>query len=235
MHLFYSPDLQQGNCFLSPDESRHCVKVLRKKKGDNIHITDGFGNFYEGALSEVNQKKCTFELVSKKTDKKPEHSIHIALSPTKNADRIEWFIEKSVEIGIQKISFFQASFSERKHINLARIKKKAVSAMKQSMRAYMPEIGDMVDLKTILDNNTIEEQKYVAHLEGNNTNHLLDLAKPAKSYLILIGPEGGFSSEEISMIKKKNFTVAKIGNYRLRTETAGVVACSILNDINYQR
>ena len=231
MQLFYCPNIQKGETYLNQEESRHCVKSLRKKSGDIIHITDGNGNFYVGIIEDVSQKKCTFQIQSKKSIQKPDYSVHIAIAPTKNSDRIEWFIEKSVEIGVQKISLIQSAFSERKTINFGRMEKKAISALKQSMRAYFPEIIDIKNLSSFLE-IADGDQKFVAHLENIETEHLRDLAKPKKSYLIIIGPEGGFSDQEITMIKDKDYKMAKIGNHRLRTETAGIVACTILNDIN---
>jgi 16S rRNA (uracil1498-N3)-methyltransferase len=232
MQLFYCPQINEGLDFLGTEESRHCVKVLRKKTGDVIHLTDGSGKFYEAQLTDLNQKKCTFKILSSTTKNKNSFFIHIAIAPTKNSDRIEWFIEKAVEIGVDKISFLKTSFSERNNINLERIQKKAVSAMKQSARARLPEFVGIEKLNIFLKSNT-EDQQFVAHLEGESTPNLGQLAFPGKNYLILIGPEGGFSDEEIVMIKEKQFKVAKIGDYRLRTETAGIVACTILNNINH--
>lgn len=232
MQLFYCLAIPEGENFLNQEESRHCVKALRKKSGDIIQITDGLGSFYECELTEVDHRKCSFSILSSTLNQKPDFFIHIAISPTKNLDRIEWFIEKAVEIGINEISFIQSSFSERKVVKLDRIRKKAISAMKQSVHAYLPKINEMVSLNSFLKDSNAE-QKFVAHLENKDTKHLLSEAKPSKKYLVLIGPEGGFSEEEILMIKENDYKVAKIGNYRLRTETAGIVACSTLNDINY--
>jgi len=234
MQLFYCSTIIDGENYLSQEESRHCTKVLRKKSGDLIQITDGLGNHYEGELTDVNPKKCGFKITSIKFRKKPYYSIHIAIAPTKNLDRIEWFVEKAVEIGIDKITFIQTAFSERKHIKINRIKKKAISAMKQSVRVYLPEISEMVNLNAFLK-TAQGDQKFVAHLEGDETKHLLDEAKASQNYVILIGPEGGFSDDEISKIKENDFDIVKIADYRLRTETAGVVACATLNDINYHK
>ncbi|MCK5469194.1 MAG: 16S rRNA (uracil(1498)-N(3))-methyltransferase [Cyclobacteriaceae bacterium] len=232
MQLFYCPGINNGDDFLDIEESRHCVKVLRKKTGDLINITDGLGNFYQAELADLNSKKCFFKILSSKSVKKNNYSIHIAIAPTKNSDRIEWFIEKAVEIGVDKISLIQTSYSERKTINLDRIKKKAISAMKQSVRAFLPELATMEKL-SIFFNSAAEDQKFIAHLEDETTESLEHLVTPGTSYLILIGPEGGFSDEEISMAKSNQIKIVKIGNHRLRTETAGIVACSILNNINH--
>ncbi|MCK5700527.1 MAG: 16S rRNA (uracil(1498)-N(3))-methyltransferase [Cyclobacteriaceae bacterium] len=232
MQLFYCPGIHKGDDFLDSEESRHCVKVLRKKVGDLIHITDGAGIFYKAQLTDLNPRKCIYKILTSESSKKNNYNIHVAIAPTKHADRIEWFVEKAVEIGVDKISFIQTSYSERKTINLDRIKKKAISAMKQSVRAFLPELAPMEKLSFILNSDT-EDQKYIAHLEGETTESLEHRATPGTSYIILIGPEGGFSDEEISMAKSKQFKVVKIGNHRLRTETAGIVACTILNNLNH--
>jgi 16S rRNA (uracil1498-N3)-methyltransferase len=232
MQLFYCPGINKGDDFLDVEESLHCVKVLRRKTGDLINITDGLGNYYQAQLTDLNPKCCFFKVVSSKPEKKKNYTLHIAIAPTKNSDRIEWFIEKVVEIGVDKISFIQTSYSERKTINLDRIKKKAVSAMKQSVRAFLPELAKMEKLNNFFSSVT-EDQKFIAHLEDETTEYLKNLVNPGNNYLILIGPEGGFSDEEILMAKRKQFQVVKIGDYRLRTETAGIVACTILNNINY--
>ena len=230
MQLFYCPSIGEGETFLSPEESRHCAKSLRMHAGETIHLTDGKGSLYQGELTELNPKKCSFRIRSKSEVKRPGYYLHIAISPTKNTDRIEWFIEKSVEIGIDKISFIQAEHSERKTVNIERVRKKAVSAMKQSIRAYLPEINPLEKLSSVIE-NSMEDEKIVAHLEGNETKHLFDLSSPSKSYLILIGPEGGFSDREISLARQHGFLIAKLGDYRLRTETAGIVACSTINNL----
>jgi len=231
MQLFYCPEIIQGDEFLSKEESFHCIKVLRKQTGDFIDITDGLGKFYSAQIVDLNPKKCFFKVISSDSVIKPAHRIHIAIAPTKNSDRIEWFVEKAVEIGIGKITFIQSHYSERKIINLDRIQKKAISAMKQSIRAYLPEFDSLKKFDAIF-NHSQEDQKFIAHLENETTDNLQTLAVPGQSYLILIGPEGGFSNEELEAAKQHNFKVAKIGDYRLRTETAGVVACSILNQLN---
>jgi len=233
MQLFYCPDLKKGDNFLDPEESRHCIKVLRKKAGDLIQITDGIGHLCEARLKELNPKKCSFEIHSTIFSQKPGFSIHIAIALTKNTDRIEWFVEKTVEIGIDKISFIHTEYSERTRINLERMRKKAISAMKQSMRTHLPIISDVEKLDNFLA-TAKEDQKFLAHLENQQTKILKNMASPGKSYLILIGPEGGFSPEEISLITQKEFLMVKIGDYRLRTETAGIVACTLLNDINHR-
>lgn len=231
MQLFYSPIIYDGINSLDLEESRHCVKVLRKKEGDRIDITDGKGNIYIAELIDLNPNKCQYKVLSAKSIKKASFSIHIALAPTKNSDRIEWFIEKAVEIGVSKITFLQSAYSERNRVNLERAHKKSISAMKQSVRAYLPELNSVVKLNDLIS-TAFNGQKFIAHLDPESPKYLKDLAIANGSYLILIGPEGGFSHKEISITNKYGFQTVKLGNHRLRTETAGVVACNILNMIN---
>ena len=232
MQLFFCPDILPGNTYLNAEESRHCARVLRKKKGDLIQITDGAGHLFKCVLDEISTGKCSFHVEHKERIAQPDFSIHIAIAPTKSTDRIEWFVEKAVEIGVQEISFVRCAFSERKNLNLERLQKKAVSAMKQSGRAWLPQLNEMTKLSSFANSHEAQ-QKFVAHLEDKGTDHLIDLGVPKKSYLVVVGPEGGFSEEEIKLLKDKNYAVARIGDYRLRTETAGIAVCSILNIINH--
>jgi len=230
MQLFYCPKILNQEYFLLDEEARHCYKVLRKKQGDIIHITDGKGNFYDGRLTSLSPQKCEFEITNTQPAQKVDYQIHIAIAPTKNIDRTEWFVEKCVEIGIDEISFLQSSYSERKKINTERIKKKAVSAVKQSIRAYVPKINELQKLGDFLK-LPFPSDKLVAHLQ-DNTPYLHKVVKKSDHYTLLIGPEGGFSTEEMIQIKSKGFQPVKLGDHRLRTETAGVVSCATLNMIN---
>lgn len=234
MQLFYCPEIEQGNTSLDAEESKHCSRVLRKKKGDLIRITNGTGKFFECTLEEVNPKKCSFHIDSEEIANAPECSIHIAIAPTKSADRIEWFVEKSVEIGIQQISFIETAFSERKHLNLDRLRKKAVGAMKQSIRASIPKLNALEKLNSFLSKSKAD-QMFVAHLEDDSTQHLMHAAKPKQDYVIVIGPEGGLTDAELQILEDQSYLIVKLGDHRLRTETAGIVACSILNNINQIR
>ncbi len=232
MQLFYCPGLKDGDTFLDSEESHHCVKVLRKKEGDIIDITDGHGSFYKAQLLNLNPKKCLFNIISCVESEKEDYFIHIAIAPTKNTDRMEWFVEKAVEIGVDKISFIQTVNCERRTINLDRIKKKAISAMKQSVRAILPEVMEMEPFLKII-NGEKKDQNFIAHLDEIQTPFLERIAKPGVNYLLLIGPEGGFTEEELSLARAQQFQSVKIGNFRLRTETAGIVATTILNQINH--
>ncbi|MBS1487435.1 MAG: 16S rRNA (uracil(1498)-N(3))-methyltransferase [Bacteroidetes bacterium] len=227
MNLFYQPEICHGVHHLSEEETRH-AKVLRLKRGDAIDLTDGLGFFYTATITKVD-KQCEFEITKKKAASQKKFSIHIAIAPTKNADRMEWFVEKATEIGINKISFVLCQKSERKTINIDRIEKIAVSAMKQSHQAWLPKISGIKKFSEIICESA--DQKFIAFVEPQNPLHLKQLTEPNKNYMVLIGPEGDFSDEELKMAQSRGFQKVSLGENRLRTETAGLMVCSILNFI----
>lgn len=233
MNLFYQPLIEEGIRFLDEEESRHCVKVLRKRPGESIHLTDGKGFFYEGVITKADASQCIFDINSQTREKEKDFRIHIAISPTKNADRIEWFIEKSVEIGIDHITLLECKNTERSHIKAERLKKVAVSAMKQSGRATLPQVSGMTGFNDIISTDC--HQKFIAYVDHANPLHLLNAAQPKKNYLVLVGPEGDFSKEELLLAGKAGFTKVSLGDSRLRTETAGIAACHILNLVNINK
>ncbi|MFN3404182.1 MAG: 16S rRNA (uracil(1498)-N(3))-methyltransferase [Cytophagaceae bacterium] len=232
MQLFYIPDIDNKSIVLPEEESRHCVKVLRLEQGELIHLTDGKGWVFQAEIIDPNPKKCGIRVVSEEKVPEVEWHIHIAVAPTKNSDRIEWFVEKVVELGIQEISFIQSERSERKSLNQDRMMKVAVSAMKQSLKFHLPKINPLIKLKEFTDKNPGGEL-YVAHLlESEEKKHLKDVARPGGKYTVLIGPEGDFSPSEIENLLNKKWKPVTLGNNRLRTETAALAACHILNLIN---
>jgi 16S rRNA (uracil1498-N3)-methyltransferase len=222
--LFYQPRLNEGSLFLDHDESRHCVKVLRKRSGDLIQVTDGRGFFYDALLTNTSPEQCTFVIQKKTAAPKKKYSLHIAIAPTKNPDRTEWFAEKAVEIGVDAISFVQCKNSERISLKLERIQKLAVSAMKQSQQAWLPVIHPLRPL-TDLIHNTPESTRFIAYVDKTNPDHLVNVAPPEKDYVVLIGPEGDFSPEELELALQQGFRKVSLGPNRLRTETAGLVVC----------
>ena len=227
MNLFYQPKLSEGFLQLSWDESSHALKVLRHTIGDNIYVSDGLGTLYHCRITSTTGKICALEILSRKKSSKPNHFIHIAIAPTKSADRTEWFVEKATEIGIQKISFINTQHSERSKINLERMTKVAVMAMKQSGQVWLPEIEGMVHYQELLTQQA--DQKFIAFADGKGSQPLQIQAKKDKSYLVLTGPEGDFSLEEIKSAVDAGFSPVSLGANTLRTETAGVAACHILN------
>ena len=231
MNLFYQPLIPQGALHLDPDESRHAIKVLRKRNGDLIRVTDGKGVFYEGIITDADAHQCTFDIHTTVPDREKNFRIHICISPTKNADRIEWFVEKAVEFGVDEITLLQCDHTERQHLKVERLNKTAVSAMKQSLKAKLPIIHPITDFRNVLI-STNDEQKYIAHVDERNQQHLQQLVERGHSYLVLIGPEGDFSADELTLADAHGFKKVSLGPSRLRTETAGIAACHILNLAN---
>jgi 16S rRNA (uracil1498-N3)-methyltransferase len=231
VNLFYQPQLPQGILHLDADESRHVVKVLRKKHGDSINLTDGKGFFYEATINQPDPRQCTFVVEKKIHESTKNFSIHIAISPTKNADRIEWFVEKAVEFGIDEITLLECDRTERQHMKIDRLEKMAISAMKQSLKAKLPVIYPLTSFRNFVQ-ITKAREKYIAHVDNSNPNQLKNLVTPASSYLVLIGPEGDFSNEELTLAENLGFKKISLGSSRLRTETAGLAACHVLNLAN---
>ena len=232
MQLFYIPEVL-GNT-ITPDaaESKHMIKVLRLNQGDVVEVVDGKGGFYEAEITEANPKKCRLSIIRSRHEfGKRNFRLHIAIAPTKNIDRFEWFLEKATEFGIDEITPLLCERSERKVIKPERLNKILVSAMKQSLKAYLPKLNSVTSFSQLLD-DTAEEQKYIAHCGEGEKPHLKNRYEAAQNVLIMIGPEGDFSPEEIEHSRSKGFKEVTLGQSRLRTETAGVAACHIVNLAN---
>ncbi len=213
---------------LRADEAWHCAKVLRNKAGDKINVIDGIGNFYDAELISVNEKKCEARITSPpKVQKQKDYYLHIAIAPTKNIDRIEWFVEKAVEIGVNEITFLRCKNSERTVIKTDRIIKIIESAVKQSLQAYIPKINELSEFKSVLENNS--DIKLIAHCFDERKTTLKDLDLKNKKTIVLIGPEGDFTLEEVKQAQDKNFRTLSLGENRLRTETAGLYVCNALS------
>lgn len=280
MHLFYLPSVdapsvarpsvdvpavesnstfsREMNLQLSEDDSRHAVKTLRLTVGDPIAVTDGHGNQYSAVITVSDARRCAFRITdSHQTPPRP-FSIRICVAPTKNLDRIEWFVEKAVEVGIERISFFFGHHSERRVLKLERLEKIAVAAMKQSLQSYLPQLDEAVSFSQLL--KTVDQnQRFIAHLPGRSAGavdasgvdspsvdtsdvdapggshppvHLARRAIPAGQYVVLIGPEGDFAESEIQQAVAAGFQMVTLGTNRLRTETAALTACQSLNFLN---
>ena len=231
MLLFYAPDIAT-NLQLPDTEAHHCLKVLRMKQGDTIRLTDGKGYFYDAEIAEISPKRCVVNLLE--TIPQPplwKGKIEIALAPTKNADRIEWFVEKATEIGIDKISFLRCRFSERKEMSAERIVKIMISAMKQSEKAQLPVLQTIIGFKDFIKQD-FNGQKFIAHCYEEEKKLLAQAYRKNENALILIGPEGDFSEEEVSLAKESGFIPISLGNSRLRTETAALTVCQTVHIIN---
>ncbi len=232
MQIFYVPQIDGSEIFLDQTESRHSVKVLRLAQGELVQVVDGEGGFYEARIEDANPKKCKLSVVSAtKEFGKSNFRLHIAIAPTKNNERLEWFLEKATEIGIDEITPILCEHSERKSIKPERLEKITIAAMKQSLKAYLPKLNMLTPFSSFI--SSVEAQKkFIAHCNEGNKIHLKDDIKKGEDLLVLIGPEGDFSVEEVALAKKRNFTEITLGPSRLRTETAGVAACLIANLAN---
>lgn len=232
MYLFYAPDLNTEDCFLNEEESKHCIKVLRLQKDDLIEIIDGKGSFYHAKIIAPDPKKARFSILQTETGfGKRNHHLHIAVAPTKNIERLEWFTEKATEIGIDEITPILCQRSERKTINHERLNKVITSAVKQSLKAYHPKLNQPASLSSLVKGQT-EAQKWIAHCAEGEKVSIKEALNPQKKYLILIGPEGDFSPQEINMALENGFQTITLGNSRLRTETAALEACFEVNFLN---
>lgn len=213
---------------LCEDESRHCVSVMRHRVGDEVFVTDGNGILYHCTIVEANSKKCVLNVVEQKQQPSPKHHLHMAVAPTKNTDRFEWFVEKAVEMGVGEITPIICDHSERNHLRLDRLERLVVAACKQSLKFYKPRINEPQKASELIVNAT-ENQKFILHCEHEQKQHLFNVVNVGKSSLVLIGPEGDFSKEEIAQARSCGFVEATLGDERLRTETAAMVACHIVD------
>ena len=232
MHIFYSPEISPDYTFLNEQESYHCIKVLRLSKNDIIHVIDGKGGYYIAEITNPNPRQCAFKIIeSCKEYGKRNFSIHIAIAPTKNINRFEWFLEKATEIGVDEITPLRCERSERKTLKKERLEKIIISAMKQVGRAYKPKLNIITPIDTFLDTD-FSGKGFIAHCEGEEKPLLIDVYVPGENVFILIGPEGDFSPSEIAAAMDKKMTAVALGPDRLRTETAGLVACFTINLMN---
>lgn len=234
MRLFYTPDfeLNEGEYYsLNKEESTHCIKVLRLREKDIICLTNGLGRFVFAEISDANPKNCSFVVTEVKEDYgKRDFRIHIAVAPTKNMNRMEWFLEKAVEMGVDKISFFIGEHSERTIIKRERLEKIMVSALKQSLKAYMPELNENADFRELVNSN--ETKKFIAYCKLDGRTSIKESYNKGEDVLILIGPEGDFSEKEVGLALNNGFQAITLGESRLRTETAALFALQSIHFVN---
>lgn len=227
MHLFYQPNLQNGLHELSEEETRHAVRVLRLGNGDKIRLTDGKGVSAEAEITEISKRSCSFRVLSQEIEKQPLLP-KMALAPTKSIDRFEWFLEKAVEIGVGEICPILCSNSERRIIKPERCEKVILAAMKQSQRNWLPTLRPLTQFNDFIENN--ESAMFVAHCREVEKIQLTEISE--RQPWILIGPEGDFTVEEINLATKHGAKEIDLGKSRLRTETAGIFALSVMNYLN---
>ena len=234
MQLFYAPDITPPLYTLSDEESKHCVRVLRLGVGDSLHITDGRGNMHLCRIVEAHQHHCTVEVVSTQSEYEPlPYSLTMAVAPTKNIDRFEWFLEKATEVGVSRIIPIESDHSERRAIKHERELRVITSAVKQSIKAYHPTLDNLTSVRDVIT-MPFEGQKFIAHCDPTfeKRDYLPLIIKKSENILILIGPEGDFSPEEINFALENGFESISLGNQRLRTETAAVAATIMVATIN---
>lgn len=233
MQLFYNPDISENTSqiIFTKEESRHIVKVLRKTKGDLLHITNGFGWLFTAEISVADIKNCVAIVTDSQNQPQREYQVHLAVAPTKMNDRYEWFLEKATEIGIDIITPIICDNSERRVIKTERFEKILQAAMKQSLSCYKPTLQEAIVFKDFMEQPVLG-QKFIAHCEETHKKSLKKEIKPNQDITILIGPEGDFSVKEIEQAIQSQFIPVTLGNTRLRTETAAIVACHSVAFVN---
>lgn len=232
MNLFYVPQIEGELVALPEEETRHVVQVLRKKAGEEIMLVDGKGYWYRLQIVEIGKKKCIGRILETlQPEERRSFHLHLAVAPTKNINRFEWFLEKATEFGVDEITPLICHRSERKKLRSDRLEKILVAAMKQSLKAYLPRLNPARPFNELVT-EAFDGQKFIAYLDDNVKGHLKENYHKGQNVLILIGPEGDFSPEEVAMAKSEGFEGVSLGNSRLRTETAGIAACHIVNLIS---
>ncbi len=231
MHLFYTPDITGDSYELNEEESRHCAKVLRLEQGDRVNLIDGRGGFYVAEIVNPHPKRTLLKILEHQREfSKRNHYLHIAVAPTKNIDRFEWFLEKATEIGIDEVTPIICERSERKDVKTERLNKIITSAVKQSLKAYHPKLNEPCRFKDFIQKPG--SQKFIAHCIDSEKSALSDRIALHGNYLVLIGPEGDFSPSEVDSALNSGYIPVTLGDSRLRTETAALQACFEINFLN---
>ena len=233
MHVFYTPDIESDDYTLNEEESKHCLKVLRLSKGSVVSLIDGRGGLYNAVITSEHKKNVTVQVTETFLNyQKRNHYLHIAIAPTKNIDRLEWFLEKATEIGIDEITPVICARSERKVVKEDRLNKVITSAVKQSLQAYHPKLNPYTNLSDFL-NLASAGSKMIAHcIDGEPRKYISEIPSDQNRYTILIGPEGDFNLDEVRMALENDYKPLTLGNTRLRTETAALAACFEVNYLN---
>ena len=234
MNLFYCPDIPGDEALLSNDESFHCIRVLRLGKGDPVQVIDGKGGRFNAMITHPDARSCRLRILDTvKQESRRDFTVHIAIAPTKNMDRLEWFIEKAVEIGIDTITPLLCERSERRVLKTERIQKLIIATLKQAMVPFRPVLNELTAVHSFIASVPVHETSaFIAHCMNEEKSKLADVYRPGKNAVVLIGPEGDFTPSEIQYAIKNGFSAVTLGPNRLRTETAGLVACHTLNLLN---
>ena len=233
MQLFYNININETteNFYFDKEESKHIIKVLRKKDTDILYVTNGLGLLFKTEITLASDSKCTVKIISFEKSATPKFHLHLAVAPTKMNDRFEWFLEKATEIGIHEITPIICDRSERKVINAERFEKILLTAMKQSNVLFLPKLNNAVSFKEFLKQKQ-QGLNFIAHCEETDKKTLKTALKPNENVTILIGPEGDFTEKEIELALDSNYIPVSLGNTRLRTETAAIVACHSVVFVN---
>lgn len=226
MHVFYAPDIKTNPC-LDEEESRHAVKVLRLTEGSDVVVFDGKGGIFEATIAQANPKHCLLNsIVERQEEPIRDYTLHIAVAPTKNIDRYEWFVEKAAEIGVDRITPLICDFSERKVIKTERLRKILVSAMKQSLQPQLVRIDEATGFKDFIKECACSKAtKLIAHCHEGEKKHIGKAMSGSKNFIVMIGPEGDFSEEEVTLASQNGFMPITLGQARLRVETAALYCC----------
>ena len=228
MQLFYDPDLASGSQSLDEENSHHCIRVLRMKTGEQISLTNGQGLYLTARITHPDPGECRFQVIEEKRDFQAlPYRLHLGIAPTKATDRFEWFLEKATETGITEISPILCERSERRHLKIERMERILESAMKQSGRAFLPRINPLIPFLDLI-HSPLPASRYLAHCQAREP-HLFELIQAGTDGVVLVGPEGDFSPEEIAAARTRNFREISLGHVRLRTETAGLMVCQAFN------
>ncbi|WPR77572.1 RsmE family RNA methyltransferase [Algoriphagus sp. NG3] len=233
MQLFFQENITPPLITLEADESKHLCKVLRKKQGDHVFVTNGEGTLFECVILEANPKETNLKVLYSSKVEEDTFRIHLAIAPTKSPDRMEWMVEKVTEIGFHELTLLETMNSERSYLKTDRLEKKIISACKQSLKYRIPKLHPVTKLDEILGSGEFEGfQKFIAYVDEHHDHHLFDLAEPNGKYLVMIGPEGDFDPSEIRKAMDCGFNAVSLGKARLRTETAGLAAVQMLQTLN---
>lgn len=231
MHLYYDPEITGTLYTLSREESSHCIRVMRGKKNDLVFLTNGKGNLFRAMIEDPHPNKCLLRIIEKTENPQPRpFHLHIAIAPTKQIERFEWFLEKATEVGIDEITPLLCERSERKILKPERLSRVLVSAMKQSVKTILPQLNPPTNFERFIQSSG-QGQKFLANCREEHV-FLSDVTRPGESITMLVGPEGDFTEDEIAQAENHGFNSVSLGKSRLRTETAGLSACIVLNMIN---
>lgn len=229
MILFFTEKIVDDTAYLTGDEYRHCTKALRKRVGDKLTLTDGQGGMMESMIVDITKTEVVLKVTDTQALPKPSCGLHLAISPTKNASRLEWFVEKATEIGVQTITPMLCARTERPRIKMERLRKILHSAATQSLKYHFPILRELTPYEELIRN--IEWPAYIAHYDEKN-GHISTMIPKGENAMILIGPEGDFTQEEVMAAKEASAQFVNLSPYRLRTETAGIVACQAFHWVN---